>query len=118
MQSKGLSKSSPVTQFKSINSLALSLLYGPVLTSIHDYWKNHNFDCMELVNKVMSLFNNTLSKSVITFLPSNKCLNFVAIITVHRGNLEPKKIKSVTVSIISPCICHEVMGPDAMILVF
>ena len=37
-------ESSPTPQFKSINSLALSLLYGPTLTSIHDYWKNHNFD--------------------------------------------------------------------------
>ena len=44
LQSKGLSKSSPTPQFKSINSLALSFLYGPTLTSIHDYWKNHSFD--------------------------------------------------------------------------
>ena len=43
--SKGLSQeSSPTPQFKSINSLRLSLLYGPTLTSIHDYWKNHSFD--------------------------------------------------------------------------
>ena len=42
--SKGLSKSSPAPQFKSINSLVLSLLYDPALTSIHDYWKNHSFD--------------------------------------------------------------------------
>ena len=52
------------------------------------------------------------------FLPSNKCFNFVTTVTVHSGNLEPKKIKSVTVSIISPSICHKVMGPDSMILVF
>ena len=39
---------SPALQFKSINSLALSLLYGPNLTSIHDYWKNHSFDCIDL----------------------------------------------------------------------
>ena len=45
---KGLSESSPAPQFKSINSLALSLLYGPTLTSIHDYWKNHSFDYMDL----------------------------------------------------------------------
>ena len=44
LQSKGLSESSPTLQFKSIYSLALSLLYGPALTSIHDYWKNHSFD--------------------------------------------------------------------------
>ena len=46
LQSKGLStpKSSTTPQFKSINSLALSFLYSPTLTSIHDYWKNHSFD--------------------------------------------------------------------------
>jgi len=37
-------ESSPAPQFESINSLALSLLYGPILTSVHDYWKNHSFD--------------------------------------------------------------------------
>ena len=41
---QGALKSSPVSQFKSINSLALSLLYGPTLTSVHDYWKNHSFE--------------------------------------------------------------------------
>ena len=43
-----LSKSSPIPQFKSINSSVLNLLYGPTLTSIHGYWKNHSFDCMVL----------------------------------------------------------------------
>ena len=38
----------PVPQFKSIKSLALSLLYGPTITSLHDYWKNHSLDCMDL----------------------------------------------------------------------
>ena len=42
--SKGLQAFSPGSQFKSISSLVLSLLYGPTLTSIHDYWKNHSFD--------------------------------------------------------------------------
>ena len=41
-------ESSPATQFESINSSVLSLLYGPTLTSIHDYWKNHSFDYMDL----------------------------------------------------------------------
>ena len=41
-------ESSPAPQFESINSLALSLLYGPTLTSIHDYWENHSFDYMDL----------------------------------------------------------------------
>ena len=46
--SKGLSRDSPATQFKGINSSALSLVYGPTLTSIHDYWKNHSFDYLDL----------------------------------------------------------------------
>ena len=41
---QGTQESSPTPQLKSINSLALSFLYGPTLTSIHDYWKNHSFD--------------------------------------------------------------------------
>ena len=48
LQSKGLSRIFSRPQFKSINSLVLSLLYGPTLTSIHDYWKNHNFDYAHL----------------------------------------------------------------------
>ena len=44
LQSKGLSRSSPTPQFKSINSSVLSFLYSPTLTSIHDYWKYHSFD--------------------------------------------------------------------------
>ena len=44
LQSKGLSKSSPAPQSKSINSLALSFLYGPALTSIYDYWENHSYE--------------------------------------------------------------------------
>ena len=45
---KDSQESSPTPQFKSINSLVLSLLYGPALTSVHDYWKNHSFDYMDL----------------------------------------------------------------------
>ena len=44
LQSKGISKSSATPQFKSINSLVLSFLYSPTLTSLHDYWRNHSFD--------------------------------------------------------------------------
>ena len=74
LQSKGLSKeSSPALQFKSINSLALSLLYGPTLTSIRDYWKNHRFDYMDL-GKVISLPFNMLSRFVIAFLPRSLLL--------------------------------------------
>ena len=57
LQSKGLlTESSPTPQFKSINSLALSLLYGPTLTSIHDYWKNNSFDYRTFVGKGLGGF--------------------------------------------------------------
>ena len=45
---QGTLKSSPAPQFKSVNSLAINFLYGPIFTSIHDYWKNHSFDYMAL----------------------------------------------------------------------
>ena len=68
--------------------------------------------------KVMSLLLNMLSRLVITFLPRKKCLLISWLQSPSAVILEPPKIKSVTVSIVSPSICHEVMGPDAMILVF
>ena len=66
--------SSPTPPFESINSSVLSLLYGPTLTSIHDYWKYHSFDYMDLVSKVISQLLNTLRKFVKTFLPNSKHL--------------------------------------------
>ena len=65
----------------------------------------------------MSLLFNMLSRLVRTFLPRSKRLNFMASITICSDFGAPK-IKSATVSTVSPSICHEVMGPDAMILVF
>ena len=70
------------------------------------------------VGKVMSLLLNMLSRLVITFLPRSKRLLISWLQSPSAMILEPKKIKSVTVSIVSPSICHEVMGPDAMIFVF
>jgi len=70
------------------------------------------------VSKVMSLLFNMLSMLVIAFLPRSKHLLISWLQSPSSVILEPKKIKSVTVSIVSPSICHEVMGPDAMILVF
>ena len=69
------------------------------------------------VGKVMSLLFNMLSWFVIGFLPRSKCLNFMAAVTIC-SDLGASQIKSLTVSIVSPSICHEVMGPEAMILVF
>ena len=66
----------------------------------------------------MSLLFNILSRLVMTFLPRNKHLLISWLQSQSPGILEPPKIKSVTVSTIYLSICHEVMGPDAMILVF
>ena len=68
--------------------------------------------------KVMSLLFNMLSRLVIIFLPRSKCLLVSCLQSTSAVILELPKIKSVTVSIVSPSICPEVMGPDAMILVF
>ena len=66
----------------------------------------------------MSLLFNMLSRLVIVFLPRSKCLFISWLQSPSAVILESKKIKSVTVSIVNPSICHEVMGPDAVILVF
>ena len=70
------------------------------------------------VGKVMSLLFNMLSRLIITFLPKSKRLLISWRQSPSALILEPLKRKSVTVSIVSPSVCHEVMGPDAMILVF
>ena len=70
------------------------------------------------VGKVMFLLFNMLYRMVITFLPRNKCLLISWLQSPSAVILEPPKIKSLTVSNVSPSICHEVMGPDAMILVY
>ena len=70
------------------------------------------------VGKVMSLLFHMLSRLVITFLPRSKCLLISWLQSPSALILEPKKIKSDTVSTVSPSISHEVIGPDAMILVF
>ena len=70
------------------------------------------------VGKVMSLLLNILSRLVITFLPRSKRLLISWLQSLSAVILEPQKIKSDTVSTVSPSISHEVMGPDAMILGF
>ena len=70
------------------------------------------------VGKIMSLLFNTLSRFVIAFLPRSKCLLISWLQSPSAVILEPKKIKPFTVFIVSPSVYHEVMGPDAMILIF
>ena len=111
-------ESSPTPQFKSINSSVLSFLYSPTLTSIYDSWKNHTFHEMDFCQQSNVSVFNMLSRLVIAFLPRSKCLLISWLQSSSAVILEPPKIKSIPVSIVSPSICHEVMGPDAMILVF
>ena len=105
-------------QLKGISSSVLSLPYGPTLISIHGYWKNHSFDYMNFIGKVISLLFNTLSRLVIAFLPRRKHLLISWLQSPSAVILEPKKRKFVTISTFSLSICHEVMGPDTMILGF
>ena len=70
------------------------------------------------VSKVMSLLFNMLSRLVVAFLARSKLLLISWLQSPSAVIQEPKKIKSVTVPIVSPSICHEVMGLDAMMLVF
>ena len=107
----------PAPPFESINCSALSLLYGPSLTSVHDNWK-YSFDYTDLslqsgvsaLQYAIWVCHSFSSKEQASF-------NFMAAVTITMI-LDPEKTKSVTVSIASLSICHEVMRPDAVILVF
>ena len=80
--------------------------------------KNIALTIWAFVSKVMCLLFNMLSSFVIAFLPRSKHLLISWQQSLSAVILEPKKIKSVTVSIFSPSICYEVIGLDDMILVF
>ena len=89
-----------------------------LLSSSHPYMtvgKTIALTRWTFVGKLMSLLFNMLSRLVIAFLPRSKCLLISWLESPSAVILEHRKIKSATVS---PSICHEVMGPDAMILVF
>ena len=70
------------------------------------------------VGKVMSPLFNMLSRLLITFIQRSKCLWILWLQSLSAVILEPQKIKSLTAFTVSPSICHEVMGPDAMIFVY
>ena len=102
-------------------------LSHPYMTTgiVHPYMAtgivSHSLDWTDLFSQTFlteSLLFNMLSSLVITFLPRSKHLLISWLQSPCAGILEPPKIKSDTVSIVSPSICHEVMGPYVMILVF
>ena len=111
-------ESSPAPQFEGISSQVLNHLYGPTLTFIHDYLKNHSFHYTDFCCKVMSLLFNALSRFLIAFLPRSKCLSISWRQSQSTVILEPEggEKKSFTASTFS--ICHEMMELDPVILVF
>ena len=112
-QSKELSRVFSNTTVQKHQFLVLSLLYGPTLTSVHDYWKNHiALTRWTFVGKVMSLLFDVLSRLVIIFPLRSKHL-LISWLQSHLQRFwSPPKI------LVSPSTCHEVMGPDAMIFIF
>ena len=107
------------TTVQSISSSALSLLFVVQLSRPYmTVGKTIALTRQTFVCKLMSLLFNMLSRLVITFLQRSRRLLISWLQSPSAVILEPKIIKSVTVFIVSPSICREVMGPDAMILVF
>ena len=103
-------------QHHSTNSSGLSFLYGSAVISVHDFWKSNSFDYGPLLARwCLCILICSLGLSQLSFqgkLGISWQQSLFAVI------LETKERKSVTVSTFSPSICHEVIGPDAMILVF
>ena len=115
--SKGLSGVFSNTIIRRHHSLALRLLYGSALSTIHDHWQEYSLDYMDLSAGVMSLLFNTLSRFVVALLPRSNCLLISWLRSPSTEILELKERKFVTISTFSPSICHEVIGLDVMILV-
>ena len=110
MQSKALSKGSVLW----LSAFFIVQLSHPYMTT----GKTIALTRWTFVGKVMFLLLNMQSRLVKTFFPRSKRLLISWLQSLCTVILEPKKIQSVTVSIVSPLICHGVMGPDAVILVF
>ena len=119
LQSKGLSRVFSKHHSSEASILQCSAFF--IVQISHPYMiigKTRALTRWTFVGKVMSLLLNMLSRLVITFLPRSKCLLISWLQSPPAVILECKKIKSDTVSTVSPSISHEVMGLDAMIYVF
>jgi len=106
LQFNGLSRVFSNTKIKSINSSSLSFLYSPTLHPYMTTGKTIALTRQTFVDKEMSLLFNMLSRLVITFLPRSKCFLISWLQSPSAVILEPKNIKSATVSTVSPSICH------------
>ena len=109
-------ESSPEPQFKSISSLVLNLVMVHLSPPYMTTGKNHSFECVDLCQQsdVSAFLICCVCHSF--FFPRTKCLLILWLQSPSTVILQSKKIKSVTVSTSSPSFCHEVTGPDAMIL--
>ena len=100
-----------------VSVLQCSAFSGPVLTSIHDYWENHSFDKPYLSAKwCLCLLLCCLGLSLLSFQRASVLISWLQ--SLSAVILESPKRKFVITSTFSSSICHEVMGPDAMIIVF
>ena len=113
LQSKGLSRVFSNTTVRKHQFFIVQLSHPYMTTG-----KTIALTRQTFVDKVMSLLLNMLSRLVKTFLPTSKRLLISWLQSISAVILEPRKIKPATVSTVSPSICHKMMGPDAMILVF
>ena len=119
MQSKGLSRVFSNTTLQKHQILGVQAFF--IVQLSHPYMATGKTIALirqAFVGKVMSLLFNMLSKLIIVYLPRSKCLLTSWLQSPSAVILEPQNIKSTTVSTVSPSICHEVIEPDAMILVF
>ena len=114
LQSKGLQHSSSKASVLRCSAFFIVQLSHPYMIA----GKTIALTRWTFVSKVMSVLFTTLSRLVIVFLPRDKCLLILWLLSPSEVILEPQKIKSVIVSIVFPSICQEVMGLDAMIFVF
>ena len=114
LKSKGLTRVFSNTTIGKHQFFNAQPFYGPILTSVHDYRKNHSFDCMDLCSQSDVSDFNMLSRFVIAFLPRSKGLLILWLQSPSAVILKPptQKIKSVTASTISTSICHEGMELD------
>ena len=117
--SKGLTRVFSNTTVQKHQFFSTHCPQGPTLTSIsHTAGKTIALTVWIFVGKAMSLLSNMLSRLVRAFLPRSKCLWTSWLQSLPTVIMEPQKIKSVPASTFPPSICHEVMGLEAMILVF
>ena len=118
LQSKGLSTVFSNTTVQKHKFFGTQPFYGPLSHPYKTTGKTILLTRWTFVSKVMSLLFDILSRLVIAFLPRSKHLLISWLQSPSAVILKPKTIKSVTVSIVSSSICHEVLGPDAMIFIF